>query len=121
MFYRSKYQFLFFSFLLFTPGGLGHEMAGMVAAWNAPGYLAAMVLSKDLGGGVRRLGWSLFFFLFLFFFKPRKNNETELLFSSLQRDRLNSFIIIIIIISFLLPLICFGTAAGWKRQDRTRV
>lgn len=119
MFYRSKYQFLFFSFLLFTPGGLGHEMAGMVAAWNAPGYLAAMVLSKDLGGGVRRLGWSLFFFLFLFF-KPSKNNKTELLFSSLQRDRLNSFIIIIII-SFLLPLICFGTAAGWKRQDRTRV
>eukprot|EP00064_Thunnus_orientalis_P009731 superscaffoldBa00001254_g9757 len=34
--------------------GLGHEMAGTVAAWNAPGHLTAVMLSKDLGGGGRQ-------------------------------------------------------------------
>lgn len=34
-------------------------MAGTVAAWNAPGHLTAVMLSKDPGGGLRGLG--LFF------------------------------------------------------------
>lgn len=37
-------------------------MAGMVAAWNAPGHLTAVMLSKYPGGGVR--GLRVFFFFF---------------------------------------------------------
>lgn len=31
-------------------------MARTVAAWNAPGHLSAVMLSKDLGGGARGPG-----------------------------------------------------------------
>lgn len=42
-------------------------MAGTVAAWNAPGHLTAVMLSKDPGGGVRGPGVVFF---------PSINHET---------------------------------------------